>query len=120
MAVPVLDHARSEAFAGRMMEVLNGAGITLMMSIGHQVGLFDAMAGRPPATSEQIAAAARSWSAAYNKVPEDNGSYTIVHSAYVYLMDADNRLAGTLGFQESEAEQLTKLKALLARRGAGK
>jgi cytochrome oxidase Cu insertion factor (SCO1/SenC/PrrC family) len=43
-----------------------------------------------------------------------------VHSAYVYLMDADNRLAGTLGFQESEAEQLAKLKALLARRGAGK
>jgi protein SCO1/2 len=71
-------------------------------------------------SGEQIAAAARSWSAAYNKVPEDNGSYTIVHSAYVYLMDADNRLAGTLGFQESEAEQLTKLKALLARRGAGK
>src|SRR5215203_3849513 len=58
MAEPVFDHARSEAFAGRMMDVLNGAGITLMMSIGHQVGLFDAMAGRPPATGEQIAAAA--------------------------------------------------------------
>jgi len=58
MAEPVFDHPRSEAFAGRMMDALNGAGITLMMSIGHQVGLFDAMAGRPPATSEQIAAAA--------------------------------------------------------------
>ena len=58
MAEPVFDHPRSEAFADRMMDALNGAGITLMMSIGHQVGLFDAMAGRPPATSEQIAAAA--------------------------------------------------------------
>jgi SAM-dependent methyltransferase len=58
MAEPSFDHARSEVFAGRMMDVLNGAGITLMTSIGHQVGLFDAMAGLPPATSRQIAAAA--------------------------------------------------------------
>jgi len=42
MAEPLFDQARSEAFAGRMMDVLNGAGITLMTSIGHQVGLFDA------------------------------------------------------------------------------
>ena len=58
MADPVFDQARSEAFAGRMMDVLNGAGITLMSSIGHQVGLFDAMADLPPATSQQIAEAA--------------------------------------------------------------
>jgi len=58
MADPVLDQTRSEAFAGRMMDVLNGAGITLMTSIGHQVGLFDAMADCVPATSQQIAAAA--------------------------------------------------------------
>src|ERR671921_2915579 len=41
-----------------MMDILNGASITLMTSIGHQVGLFDAMAGLPPATSQQIAEAA--------------------------------------------------------------
>jgi protein SCO1/2 len=68
----------------------------------------------------QIAAIAKSWNAFYNKVPEDDGSYTIAHSAYVYLMDGDNRLAGTLGFQESEAEQLAKLKALLAGTGGGR
>ena len=44
MADQSFDQTRSEAFAGRMMDVLNGAGITLMTSIGHQVGLFDAMA----------------------------------------------------------------------------
>jgi len=67
--------------------------------------------------SEQaIADAAKGWNAFYNKVPEDDGSYTIAHSAYVYLMDADNRLADTMGFQESEAEQLEKLKRLV---GAG-
>jgi protein SCO1 len=71
-------------------------------------------------SGEEIAAAAKGWNAFYNKVPEDDGSYTIAHSAYVYLMDAENRLAGTLGFQESEAEQLAKLRALLARGTAGK
>jgi protein SCO1 len=67
----------------------------------------------------QIAAIAKGWNAFYNKVPEDDGSYTIAHSAYVYLMDADNRLVDTLGFQESEAAQLAKLKALLAGTGSG-
>jgi protein SCO1/2 len=62
----------------------------------------------------QIAAAAKGWNAFYNKIPEDNGTYTIAHSAYVYLMSRDNRLVGTLGFQESEAEQLAKLRKLLA------
>jgi len=65
----------------------------------------------------QIAAAAKGWGAFYSKVPEDNGTYTIAHSAYVYLMDADNRLVDTLGFQENEPEQLTKLRRLLAAGG---
>lgn len=52
------DQAKSEAFAGRMMDVLNNAAVALMTSIGHQVGLFDAMADRPPATSQQVAEAA--------------------------------------------------------------
>jgi SAM-dependent methyltransferase len=53
------DQAKSEAFAGRMVELLNNAGVVLMMSIGHQVGLFDVMADLPAATSQQIADAAR-------------------------------------------------------------
>jgi SAM-dependent methyltransferase len=58
VAEQVFDQARSEAFAGRMVDVLNGAGLALMISIGHQTGLFDAMAGLPPSTSQQIATAA--------------------------------------------------------------
>ncbi|MBI2912441.1 MAG: class I SAM-dependent methyltransferase [Chloroflexi bacterium] len=53
-----LDRAKAEAFAGQMIGALNGACLTLMTSIGHQTGLFDIMAGLPPATSHQIAAAA--------------------------------------------------------------
>lgn len=55
MATERFDSAVSEQFAGRMVEVLNNAAVALMASIGHQVGLFDALADRPPATSEDIA-----------------------------------------------------------------
>lgn len=37
---------------------LNGAATALMLSVGHQVGLFDTMAAMPAATSEEIAARA--------------------------------------------------------------
>jgi 2-polyprenyl-3-methyl-5-hydroxy-6-metoxy-1,4-benzoquinol methylase len=58
MATQVFDDTRSETFAGRMVDILNGASLALMTSIGHQVGLFDTMASLPPATSQQIAEAA--------------------------------------------------------------
>ena len=41
-----------------MVGVLNDGLLALMTSIGHQVGLFEAMADLPPATSGQIARAA--------------------------------------------------------------
>ena len=55
---PELDPAITEAFADRMLGVVNGACTALMSSIGHQTGLFDTLAGRPPSTSPEIAAAA--------------------------------------------------------------
>lgn len=56
--VAEFDAARAEAFAERMVGVLNDAAIALMTSIGHRVGLFDAMAGLPPSTGAEVAAAA--------------------------------------------------------------
>jgi SAM-dependent methyltransferase len=58
MTTPDLDQARAEEFAERMVGVLNEGAIGLMTSIGHRTGLFDAMAGLPPSTSDQIADAA--------------------------------------------------------------
>lgn len=52
--------AASEAFAERMLQVLNDAASALMVSIGHQTGLFDVMASLPPATSDRIASFSRS------------------------------------------------------------
>jgi 2-polyprenyl-3-methyl-5-hydroxy-6-metoxy-1,4-benzoquinol methylase len=57
---PELDPAVAEAFADRMVTVLNSAALALMTSVGHQVGLFDAMAKLPPSTSQQVAVAAGS------------------------------------------------------------
>jgi len=48
----------AKQFAGRMVAAIDGASLTILLSIGHQTGLFDTMAGLPPATSAQIAEAA--------------------------------------------------------------
>jgi len=53
-----LDQARTDAFAARMVEILNGAALALMTSIGRQTGLFEVMATLAPSTSAEIAAAA--------------------------------------------------------------
>lgn len=52
------DQERAEAFADRMVGVLNEGAIALMTSIGHRTGLFDALKELPPSTSAQIARAA--------------------------------------------------------------
>ncbi|MFD4433499.1 class I SAM-dependent methyltransferase [Nocardia sp. NPDC058497] len=52
------DQAEVEAFAGTMIEMLDHASTALMISMGHQVGLFDTMAANPGATSSELATAA--------------------------------------------------------------
>jgi protein SCO1/2 len=81
--------------------------------LGAYLSSFDARIIGLTGSEEEIAAIMRGWNAFYNKLPEDGDSYTIVHSAYVYLMDRDNRQVGTLGFDEPTAEQLAKLRKLL-------
>ncbi len=53
-----VDQTKTDAFLERMLGVLNGAAITLMISIGHRTGLFDTMAKLPASSSAEIAAAA--------------------------------------------------------------
>ncbi|MBE9079633.1 methyltransferase domain-containing protein [Romeria aff. gracilis LEGE 07310] len=52
------DDNKAEAFAERLLDVLNSGAIALMTSIGHRTGLFDTLASLPPSTSQQIADAA--------------------------------------------------------------
>jgi 2-polyprenyl-3-methyl-5-hydroxy-6-metoxy-1,4-benzoquinol methylase len=58
MAPKELNQAQAEAFADKLLGVLNSGALALMISIGHRTGLFDTMADLPPSTSAQIAAAA--------------------------------------------------------------
>ncbi|MBD3886046.1 hypothetical protein IFO70_30560 [Phormidium tenue FACHB-886] len=58
MTTQTFDTTKAEAFADRMLTVLNSGAIALMTSIGHRTELFDTMAEFPPSTSEQIADAA--------------------------------------------------------------
>jgi ubiquinone/menaquinone biosynthesis C-methylase UbiE len=53
------DRTKAESFAGYMVGILNTGFLTLMISIGHRTGLFDAMAILEPSTSEQIAQKAK-------------------------------------------------------------
>jgi len=53
-----INEQRAEAFAEKMLGVLDGASLALLISVGHQTGLFEALSGLGPATSTQIARAA--------------------------------------------------------------
>lgn len=58
MSVTAPDAVKQEAFAGRMVQVVNDTCLGLMAGLGHQSGLFDRMATMAPATSAEIARAA--------------------------------------------------------------
>ena len=58
MTVQELDTERTEAFAGRVLGVINDGMVALMLSIGHRTGLFDTMAEMEAADAAEIAAAA--------------------------------------------------------------
>ena len=58
MATTAIDPAGAEAFAGRTVQILNDAMLSLLLSVGHQTQLFDVMAGKGGATSAEIAEAA--------------------------------------------------------------
>src|SRR4029079_2065054 len=52
----VFDNAKAEAFAGKLLEILNGGCLSLLISVGHKTGLFDTLSGlQNPSTSEEIA-----------------------------------------------------------------
>lgn len=55
---PNIDSAKSDAFADRMIDMLNYGALALMTSIGHRSGLFDTMMDMKPSTSDEIAKAA--------------------------------------------------------------
>ena len=55
MTVMDVDAARAEKFGQRMLTTVNGAMLTLGISLGHRAGLYDAMAELGAVTSRQLA-----------------------------------------------------------------
>jgi 2-polyprenyl-3-methyl-5-hydroxy-6-metoxy-1,4-benzoquinol methylase len=58
MASTTYDETRAEAFAGRMLDMLNSGALMVMTSVGHRTGLFDALRETGASTSPELAAAA--------------------------------------------------------------
>ena len=50
-----VDQHSVEDFGGKLVGVINNAGLAMMISVAHRTGLFDAMAEGTPATSERLA-----------------------------------------------------------------
>jgi len=65
-------------------------------------------------TPEQIAKVAREYRVYYKKVPTDDGGYVMDHSAIVYLMGPNEKLASVVAYQEDDASALAKLKNLVS------
>jgi SAM-dependent methyltransferase len=53
-----IDAGRAQEFAGRVLQVLNDGMLTLLLSVGHQTGLLDTLAGLDATTSRALADAA--------------------------------------------------------------
>jgi 2-polyprenyl-3-methyl-5-hydroxy-6-metoxy-1,4-benzoquinol methylase len=58
MASTTYDERRAEAFAGRMLELLNDGALAVMISVGHRTRLFDALRETSAVTSQDLADAA--------------------------------------------------------------
>lgn len=90
-------------FADRITGVIDAASLALLISLGHQTGLFDVLAGREPATSAAIAEAA-----GLNEryVREWLGGMTVAH-----VVDYDPATA-TYRLPEHRAAALTRAAGL--------
>ncbi|GIX11444.1 SCO family protein [Elioraea sp.] len=83
------------------------------------VALFDPRIIGLTGTPEQIAAVARAYRVYYAKVhPPGATEYTMDHSSFVYLMDAEGRFAGLFRHGAPAAEIAAAVRAQLRRPGA--
>jgi 2-polyprenyl-3-methyl-5-hydroxy-6-metoxy-1,4-benzoquinol methylase len=109
MASTTYDETRAEAFAERMLDVLNGGALAVMISVGHRTGLFDALAGVEGATSRELADSAgcderyvREWLGAMTtgrivEYEPDTGRYRLPaeHAAWLTRAASPDNLAVT-------------------------
>lgn len=112
------DPTAVEAFGDRMLRMLNEALTGLLVSIGHQAGLFDTLAAAGPATSTRLAEAAgcderyvREWlggmtvsGIVQHRAEADTYSLPPEHAAWLTAGAGPNNMARTLQFVPMLAE----------------
>lgn len=98
------ESAAPEEVAARVIGILNDGAITILASIGHELGLFDTLAALPPATSQQIADAAgleeryvREWlggmvTACFVQYVPADGTYYLCPDHAPFLTDGPDNL----------------------------
>ncbi|MBL8581971.1 MAG: SCO family protein [Rhizobiaceae bacterium] len=62
----------------------------------------------------EIAAVGKAYRAYWEKVPTEDGDYTMNHTASIFMMDADGRFVGTIAYEEQADVRLAKLQRLIA------
>ncbi len=65
-------------------------------------------------TPEEIDKAAKAWAIYYQKVPLEDGDYTMDHTASIFLLNSEGNFEGTIAYREDSATALAKLRKLLA------
>jgi len=77
------------------------------------VGNFDPrMEGLVP-TPDELKAVARAFRAYYDKQPTSDGSYTMSHTAMIYLMDRDGNFVTVIPYGDTPEGRLDKMRKLL-------
>jgi protein SCO1/2 len=85
-------------------------------ALASYLGSFDHRITALTGSAADIARAARTFGALYEKVAGNDGGYTFDHTTNVYLIGQDGRLAGTANLQTPEADRQRMLADLLAQR----
>ncbi len=65
-------------------------------------------------TVDELPKLAKSFHIYYKKEPTSDGSYTMDHTATLFLMDKEGKLKSTISFDETRETRTAKLKKLLA------
>ena len=64
-------------------------------------------------TEAEIADVGKKYRAFWEKVPLEDGDYTMNHTASVFLMDAGGRFVGVIGYGEEMGSRMSKLRRLI-------
>jgi protein SCO1 len=78
------------------------------------ISAFDPHISALTGTPEQVEKIAKAYKVYRRKVEQEDGEYTMDHTATIYLMDADGQFTGTIAYGEAEDIVMTKLKRLVA------